>query len=264
MTIPLADYEEHRQAFIHLLEKHCVANILLFSGASGSGKTTLLTACLRELTPEVTAINIQLRGGAVSVAEIFQRSGSHVGWESLPTFANHVNMLQQGVPVQVDSNRLIGMGNQIHIALHTGNTSDRQQRRASLTQAWFEDLQGLSKPLLLVFDTYEAATPEVQQWIAGPLLARAAYARTVRVLVAGQEVPDVNNIEWGQRCVSHTLLGVKQAEHWLPVIEALERYIPVEDQDPLTWLSGVCYALKGAPKDIMQVIESLPRKEMAA
>jgi hypothetical protein len=47
-------------------------------------------------------------------------------------------------------------------------------------------------------DTYEDATTDVQQWISGPFLARTAMVNQVRVLIAGQSVPDSNNIEWGQ------------------------------------------------------------------
>jgi hypothetical protein len=75
-------------------------------------------------------------------------------------------------------------------------------------------------------------------------------------------VPDAHNIEWGHCCAHHELFGVREAEHWLPVVEAMGRYIPVDP--PEKFIAIVCQALNGAPKDIMQIIEGLPRKEVAA
>jgi hypothetical protein len=75
-------------------------------------------------------------------------------------------------------------------------------------------------------------------------------------------VPNPHNIEWGHCCTHHELYGVPEAAHWLPVVEALGRTIPVDN--PRDWLAGVCHALGGAPDAIMQVIQGLPPKETAA
>lgn len=256
--IPLADYLEHREAFRAFVAPDGDSRILLFSGQSGSGKTTLLGACLQEIPKHVTTVPIQMRGSATTVSEILRRVGDRRGWPAMPNFIDALQALPQ---VQVDANKLVGVGNQINVALNVP-PADRAQRRAALTEAWFADLRALDRPYLLAIDTYEDAIPDVQEWLAGPFLARAVTTPTLRVLIAGQTVPDTNNIEWGHCCAHHELFGVREAAHWLPVVEAMGRYIPVED--PLIWLSGVCYALKGAPKDIVQVIESLPCKEVAA
>ena len=162
----------------------------------------------------------------------------------------------------MDSNRLIGFGHHIQATLQVENRADREERRAVLTENWFSDLSGYGSPLLIAFDTYEKAVPDVQDWIAGPFLARAADTHNLRVLIAGQQVPDTNNIDWGDCCVHHQLCGVPEAADWLPVVETMGRYVPAPD--PLSWLAGVCHVLQGAPKDIMQVIEGLPVKEVVA
>jgi hypothetical protein len=254
----LADYHEQCGAFTALLQPTCQANILLFSGASGSGKTTLVNACLDKVPAHVTSIPIQMRGSATTVPEIFRRVGEKRAWRKMNNFIAALQTIPQ---VLVDTNRLIGIGNQINVALDAP-PADRDQRRATLTHAWFDDLRALDDLLLIALDTYEDATPEVQQWIAGPFLACAVEIPSLRILIAGQKVPNPHNIEWGSCCTHHELYGVPEAEHWLPVIEAMGRYIPVDP--PETWLAGVCHALKGAPKDIMQVIEGLPSKEVVA
>ncbi len=259
MARPLADYQEHCQAFAALLEPACRSNILLFSGESGSGKTTLVTTCLGTIPDRIESVAIDLRSSANTLPEIFRLVGHRLGWAHLRTFANQVAALQGMPPVEVDGNWLAGIRNHIHVALQVENATDREERRAILTEAWFADLGGYARPLLIAFDSYEHAIPSVQAWIDGPFLARAAQTDCLRVLVAGQQVPDPNTIAWGGCCVHHHLYGVPEAKHWLPVVEALGRYVPAPD--PLSWLAGICHALRGTPKDIMQVIEGLPQKE---
>lgn len=258
MSTPLADYDAERQAFESLLNPQCGRRILMFRGTSGSGKTTLLSYCRERATGTIPHIPIQLRGNAVSIAEIFYRSGGYLGWDSLSNFTGQVADLQDAPKVQIDRNWLAGINNRISIALHAEDQMGREHRRVALTEAWFEDMKASSKPILFMLDTFEQGTTEVRDWISGPFLARAAQIDQVRILVAGQDVPDENNIEWGSCCITRELYGVRDAIHWLPVIEAMNRHIPIEES--FGWLAGVCHALDGRPKDIMQVIENLPRR----
>jgi len=259
MTTLLADYDRERQAFQALLAPDCRERILLFHGESGCGKTHLLTACLEQVPQTIPCAPIELRASAVGVAEIFYRSGSCLNWERLPHFTGRVAAMQ-GVPkVQIDNNLMQGDSNSIRVALQAGSPADQEHRRAALTDAWFQDLCAFDHPVLIVLDTYEQATDAVTAWIDGPFLSRVAQACPLRVLLAGQRVPDGNNIEWGHCCTAHHLYGVPDAVHWLPIVEALHRHIPFDD--PLTWLAGMCHGLKGRPKEIMQVIEELPRRE---
>ena len=201
----------------------------------------------------------------MSVAEIFARSGHRLDWERLPHLTQQVADLQpeQGPRrVRIDRNWLVGINQHINVVLNVQSPGDRHSRRVALTEAWFQDLRGFEDPLLMAFDTYEDATTEVQDWISGPFLARVEGVPQLRVLVAGQQVPDWHNIEWGHCCADHELLGVPEAEHWWPVVEAMKRTIDVPD--PQSWLAGVCHALAGDPRAIMQVIEALPLREDAA
>jgi len=261
MAAPLANFDRERRAFAELCESDCRKCILLFQGESGTGKTSLITYCLASLPEGVQHLAIQLRSSAVSVAEIFYRSGTCLGWQHLSHFRRQVDEMQEGARIQVDHNTLSGINNSIRVALQADNLSDREQRRAALTDAWFEDVKSLECPTLVALDTYEQATTEVQEWIGGPFLARVARTSGLRALIAGQSVPTANNIEWGHCCESYSLFGVPEAKHWLPVARAMKRRLPLGD--PLTWLAGVCAALKGRPKEIMQFLEALPSLEDA-
>lgn len=259
MTSTIADYENERSAFASLTQRECEYRILLLYGDTGSGKTSLLTHCQHNLPSTITHVPIQLRGSTVDVAEIFYRAGRAVHWERLRQFTGQVVQLQHSASVKIDRNWLLGINNHISVALQADNPLDRAYRRAALTEAWFEDVAALPEPLLMVFDTYEQGTAETREWLDGPFLARVARVDQVRVVIAGRSVPDRHNIEWGKCCREHTLYGVPEARHWLPVIEALGLYIPHEP--PLIWLAGVCHALHGNPAEIIKIIDGLPRRK---
>jgi hypothetical protein len=259
MTTPLADYVAQRQAFLALFEPDCDCRILLVHGESGSGKTTFLEHCREQTPSHIPCLPIELRRSAVGVPEFFSRSGRWLGWSRMSHFKRRVTELSGAPLVQVGDNVLAGMNNSINIALHADTLADREERRSALTDAWFDDLDAVGQPALVVFDTYEQATSEVKDWLSGPFLARVAQVKPLRVVVAGQEVPESHTIEWGHCCDTQELLGVTEARHWLPVVRALGRRIAVES--PESWLAGVCHVLKGRPGEIMKVIRDLPRAE---
>jgi energy-coupling factor transporter ATP-binding protein EcfA2 len=256
MTTLIANYEAEQKAFHSLLDPGCEDRILLFHGSSGSGKTTLLTCCRESVPKQVVSIPIQLRGSAVSVAEIFYRAGRNLSWEKLENFTDEIARLEGTPSAQVDKNWLAGINNRISIVMQVQDSGDREHRRVALTEAWFNDVAEFDHPVVMILDTYEQATTEVQEWLSGPFLSRVVQVEPVRVVVAGQSVPEKNNIEWGHCCVEHDLYGVKEAKHWLPIVKAMKRKLDVKE--PLDWLGGMCVALKGNPAEIIKVIEALP------
>ena len=261
----LADYREECAAFRALLEPDSRNRILFFHGESGCGKTTLLAHCSALMPEHVAYIPIQLRGSAVGVAEVFSRTGHRLEWDRLRRFTEQVAELQpeqRTHRVQIDRNWLVGINQHINVVLNVENSSDRHSRRVALTDAWFRDVSGLNQTVLMALDTYEAATTEVKEWLSGPFLSRVEGTGQLRVLIAGQDVPKRPNIEWGHCCADRALLGVPEAEHWWPVVQAMGRHIPLEN--PLIWLAGLCHGLKGRPGEIMQIIEALPRRQGAA
>jgi hypothetical protein len=257
-TTPIADYEEPRAAFKALLRGNCDQRILIVRGESGCGKTTLLLHCGEQVQAPVVYVPIQLRGSAVSIAEIFSRAGNHLTWDRLPRFTEQLVALEGKPNVKVDNNWLLGVNNRISVVLHVEDQGRREQRIVALTEAWFSDVTNIRNLVVMLFDTYEHGSSEVQQWISGPFLARAARTDALRVVIAGQVTPEKTNIEWGQYSVCHDLFGVCEAKHWMPVVQEMKRCIDVPD--PVSWLGGVCVALKGKPNEIIKVIEALPRE----
>lgn len=254
--MPIANFHSEYEAFQAFVHPESSERILIFRGESGSGKTTLVKRCLGALPKSSHCVPIQLRASAVTIAEVFSRSATILGQGRFSRFGKELEALQGSSEIRVAKNQLIGFNNRITVAMQSEDTIEREYRRSTLTDAWFDDIKASSSQVLIALDTYEHATMELREWIEGPFLSRVAQVGQIRALVAGQAVPDHNNIEWGGFSSSYSLLGVFRAEEWMPVVTQLSRRIPAAD--PLSWLKGVCDALGGRPKDIMQVIEGLP------
>jgi len=256
-----ANYQDERKAFMSLLNPDCEKRIMLFYGESGTGKTALMMICQNDVCEPVYHVPIQLRNSAVNVAELFSRTGSLIGWSRFPCFTRRVTHMNKSpeLNLNIQGNKQAGMGNMINVALTTENLVDRKERWVHLTEAWFEDISEMEFPVLLTMDTYEQAATEMKEWVSGPFLYRAAHCNNIRVVIAGQKVPESKNIEWGNCCDLHELYGVREAKYWLPVVEDLGRIIPEEPQ--LTYLAGICHALAGRPEAIMKIIQGFPRKQ---
>jgi hypothetical protein len=257
----VANYERERELFAALLNIHCAERVLLFQGDSGVGKSFLLRS-FEDLIPRgVQHIPIELRGEMASVGEIFYRIGAQLGWERLGNLRQQLFSVAPETKAKAIArkNIIAGLGNQINISLYSLSWLERSPLIAALTEALFADIRQMECITVFVFDTFDNASTETAEWLAGPLLGRVARSKTMRAIVAGQTVPDINNIEWGKYCNFHKLTGITNAAHWLPLVDTLRKIIP---HDPrLSWLSGVCDALKGNPARIMQVIEALPSAE---
>ncbi len=258
MAIIFADYQEQRSAFYELCKPTCNKPILFFEGESGSGKTSLLRECMSQILADIKHITFDCKT-TISISEFFSRSVRKVGWEGLSEFRKSVLNLSKGLSINVHDIKQKGNQNTIDVALRAEDEKEREQRQTLLTDAWFRDVRNLDNSLLVIVDTFEKSISEMSNWFCGPFLARIPDTPQMRVLVAGQKTPDINNIEWGDSCNRHQLLGISDAHEWMPVVEAMGCYINMDD--PLTWLAGVCYAMKGKPSEIIKIIETLPKRE---
>ncbi|MBE2197834.1 MAG: ATP-binding protein [Anaerolinea sp.] len=259
MTTLLANYEEHRTLFRALLAADCDKRILLFRGVSGVGKSALFRACVAEArrrAKHLHCVPIQLKDSAISVAEIFYRLGDEIGWDHFPRFLEQVAAFQQTPTVNVEKNVMVGQ-NQISVALHAENLTDRSHRQVALTDACFQDLRVLPQPVLVALDTYESANSDVQQWLSSPFLVRAAKTTQVRVLITGKSTPNHldHDFEWGYCCQAQEMRGVHEAEHWLPLVHDLYPHIPHDMA--MFLLRTVCRANYGRPEAIMKVIQAV-------
>ena len=262
MSNQIANYHQELAAFEQFLDPHYEKPILCFCGESGSGKTTLLSTCLSKVPKNFIQVRFDFKDSGLSIAEFFYRTGDRLKWEKMPSFSREVESLSTKPNIQIQGNRQTGMGNSITVALTAEKADDREQRRMQLTHAWFQDIRAFADPVLMVLDTFEKSCEEVKSWFCGTFLDRAIQTKEkMKILVAGQKTPDTNNITWGDCCNTYKLHGVPEAVHWLPVLKAQNKKI--DAPDPLSWMAGICHALKGNPSEIAKIIESLPNNGAA-
>jgi hypothetical protein len=254
----LANYERERHAFQALLDPRCERRILMFRGASGSGKTALMGACRALVLSKLPYVAIDLRGTTVNVPEILSRSVVKLGGlPQLPGLARRLEALARVPSLSLADNTLSGTQSWIEVVIQNTVPVERGERYVQLTEAWLADLEQQERSLLLLLDTFERASQEVQDWIGGPLLGRTADTGVLWVALAGQRVPEAR-IDWEHCCQVLDLYGVWEAEHWLPVVEALGHRVPVDP--PLAYLAGICHAHEGHPGRILQTIRAFPRR----
>lgn len=257
----IANYVDEQAAIQSLWQSSCSHRIVLLKGDSGCGKSTLVSFAAQTMPhDELHWIPIQLKGSTVNVAEIFAQSVQIVGYKAFPNFQKEVKRLR-GIKVEVNDTTIHGDHNEVSAALHVDSVAEQKRRRDRLTSAWFEDVTKLrrKKPIILGLDTYEQASEDIKDWIAHVFLPRASRLKRIRILLAGQEVPDVQaGIAWNHCCKPFEMYGIDKAEKWLPVIEAEERILP--DHLGLKWLAGVCFALNGRPAEILAIISTLPKR----
>lgn len=262
----LADYVDQRKAVDNLLLPGCSKRILIFKGESGFGKSALIQYCSEQArSAGILQIPLDFKDPAVSVAEIFNRSGSWIGWKNLPNFTRSVAEMQATPEIKVDKNWLLGINNKITVVLGVSTPDAKEERRSMLTEAWFEDLKAIGKTILFIFENYHEIGTEADEWVRGRFLARAAPVEHVRIVMGCQpkKVPDNNNITWGPFAETYELTGVRDPKHWLPVFEALKKRLPEDyyPTTPLFWLKLMCDANLGQPSTMMQVITRLPRAD---
>lgn len=260
-----ANYEHERRLLNDLCVSTCFHPILLIRGTSGIGKSRLLRSFTENLPPEIRPLPVQLRPTAVSIGEILFRLCRHLAPAQLPLL--NLALFHPDTPnretlthsINIDDNALIGYKNKLSLVIYSHTHIGRSDQTATLTEALFSDLENAGEVSLIIFDSFDQAVPEVADWISGPLLGRIAKSKNLRAVIAGQAVPNIDNIEWGSASKLATLGGVAEATAWLPIVEALGKLIPHSSE--IGWLTGVCDALEGHPAKIMQLLEALPERE---
>jgi energy-coupling factor transporter ATP-binding protein EcfA2 len=258
MSENIANYQAERLAFNELVQPECERRILLFEGKSGSGKSTLLTHCRTHIPKESHHIPVDLRGTSLSLAGLFFKMMRQLKNELFRAFSDKVAELSGRSAVELKNVAQWGNENQIHVALQGSTNLSREERLAALTNAWFSDMQAVQRQCVVMMDTFEQANDEMKEWVSGDFLTEVANSENLRVMVAGQCVPDVSRIEWGHCCEKWILDGVREAIHWMPVVEALGKSIP--SVEPFGFLQGICSAFEGDPAKIIEFIKRLPRK----
>ncbi|MDO9213713.1 MAG: hypothetical protein Q8Q54_02090 [Methylococcales bacterium] len=253
----IANYTEHRAAFSALLKEDCDKPILLFKGESSMGKSTLIRHCRTQIDNNIIHVLVDLRS-TTNVLQIFYKLTECLPAEQLDNFKRQVDDLNRrfNINININGNTLKGDNNTLNVELNAlfENTTleQRADRYTALTKAWTKEINNLNSLCILLIDVYEKASSEIKLWIDGDLLNCAAKSGQLRVMIAGQNVPE--SLEWEHCCDFKELIGVHDAAEWIPVVGAMGRKAPEEPL--LTYLAAGCSIFKGNPDKIVQWIKA--------
>ena len=131
---------------------------------------------------------------------------------------------------------------------------------AGKARGWaiIEDLQQLASPVLLIFDTYEAASGDSQKWIETQLLQRTDRASALGVVIAGQNVPDRGKHAWANAADNVQLQPIREGSDWHEYTQRQGIHISLEEAGLLA-LAG-----QGRPGVIYPLLENIARGRQVA
>jgi len=158
----LADCTEEMALFRALISGQSPAPVLLIRGPSAMGKTTLLK--------QFAKLARQQAGLRVAVGDF--KHGAALG--EVLEFAR------------------AALPDQCFPAFDAEWSGAR--REEVLGAAFLDDLRYCPDPVLLMLDTYEQATAENQRWVETRLLPRCCRHDGLRLLIAGQRVPEAGGV----------------------------------------------------------------------
>jgi hypothetical protein len=172
---PMADHFDAREAFSALLTRDSQWRCLLLRGPSESGKS--------HITRQMLANALRIEGLDCGRLDL---KGTTDMDATLRVFVQDLNA---GLPP----------------------ASARFNERLGNILAV---LRQRARPALLVFDTYQEASAEAQEWVEKELLTALVRATWLRVVIAGQSVPKRNGAIWEPEAAPVLELKPPPAEDW--------------------------------------------------
>lgn len=248
---PFANRGAEVRLFRQVVLGESPARILLIEGPSSMGKTKLMQQFRRTCPPEVGCVQIDLKTMDLGLPSFFDQVCHGLEAVSFGRFWQELRGFCSG-SVNFAGAQFTGSSNQIEVALSVDEQTQRY-RLVQLQKAFFEDLADSPQRLVLIMDTFQAAPSELQTWIGGALCQAVAEDRlpNVAVAIAGQTVPDSNNIIWEEICEHRRLKPIHEVAEWQKVAQDLGI------EDDFQFIRGVVSVLKGNPKEICTFLMSL-------
>jgi MoxR-like ATPase len=233
----IADRREVLRLYDSILRGVDNKRILLLEADGGMGKSALLRDFRRRTNARCVAID--LRGNSTGLPEIFDRIYNTLEWERFHNFTQRISKLGS---IDINNNVMIG-SNEISIYLQGADEAERSERRIRLMNAFFKDLRAIKHQVVLLFDTFDQASPEIREWLQNVFMSYVVRASNLIVVVAGQTVP-ASTIEWFDCSHQIQLEGIHDVDAWW---DWAQRMGVTETRD---WVRAVCQLLHGHPSQI--------------
>lgn len=192
MSSRLANRTRELDFFKKMVLGEVSQRILLIEAQSGYGKTGLMERFLMECPENAKPIDIDLKDAMeTGILYVFRRSRKLLGKEHFKRFDRVVEGFQpRKTDIAIEGNRIQGDGNQIKVVLQdVRSIEERLERLDCLQEAFFEDLQHYPLPIVFILDTFNGASSELQNRIAGSFLVDVGDSSKLRAVVAGSQIP---------------------------------------------------------------------------
>jgi hypothetical protein len=115
------------------------------------------------------------------------------------------------------------------------------------------DLQLLSEPLILFFDTYQEVSDSSRRWIEKHLLTRLERIPSVVVVIGGQQVPEYQRQSWRDLSEFRELRAIRRVEDWL---EYIRRKWPSPHVNS-DYVKALILATRGNPGQLSALLETM-------
>ncbi len=211
--------QEAITCFHSLMHPNSQKRILRLSGDANMGKSHLLTKVFPLVAQKdgqvryaILDLRYQIDNQPRAVPDFLHSACGLLGQSCDCYYTEYQNWLNR--PKTVGVQRLLALFSHINISLKD-SSFDLQDRDRNLTRKFVEDLSKLDdKPLLLLFDHVDKATPQIQTWLMDTLLVQLSPLRHVRVIIAGRQLPEASS-SYVACCQSYTLHPVTEVEAYI-------------------------------------------------
>lgn len=248
----LANRHQQLDLFREMAAGQSRKQILLIEAESGFGKTELLKQFPVVCPDHVCCVPIDLKAAKEEgVSYLLSRVRRRVGACHFPTLDRVILQFLKGTSFEGQDIYMVGEKQQFQVIL-TGDPDSRRFRLARLREAFCQDLRDLDQQVVMILDTFNEASPELETWIIG-FLAEVSETPNLRVVLAGQRVPQPT-IEWSDCCELTRLEPIDQEEDWYGYATAVR--LPLEREA----IKAVVRLMKGNPQMIRNALQDLAKE----
>jgi hypothetical protein len=196
----LANRTREIELFLAMTDGRNDRRILLIEAKSGYGKTDLISRFADQCPSRIVPVRLDLKTAReLGIAYVFYRIRKVLATQQFPAYEAAIAQLlhpdKTTVKIEIEGNDLSGDQSAIQVVLQGRSEAERQIRLQQVQGAFFKDLRQCLSSFMFILDTFNEATPELQQWVAGNFLMEVADHAQFYAVVAGQEVPKPS-IEW--------------------------------------------------------------------
>ena len=242
--------------FHMMLQGESQFHTMLIQAEAGMGKSSLLRKFWTLAEKEkICRARVDFKRMSHTVVEVLGDLCHDIGREQFNLFHSCCKEFARVSGINIDIGHSSLTNTQIDASMSKMLPEQRKAQRQILTDAFFEDLDAIhnrrNEPLLLIFDTHEKATDEVQEWLTGQFLARLRRYPWLLTVIAGQSIPYLDS-SWAQDwCMEHSLKAL-DLEHVREYLQRVEiRFSSEETVVTLYRISA------GKPYDLASHVEML-------